>query len=214
MKVGPLQKKQNELFEIAESQQGYFTAKQAESVGFLPTNFQYHVKTGAWVREERGIYRLKNFPHAQVEAQYVHYALWSRDRGDQIQGVYSHETALSIYELSDVMPNKLHMSVPENFRKSAKTPKSLKLHYSDVPKEDREGRIGYFVTRPLRTLVDLMQTQETSEEHIEQALIQALDRGLILMREINSPRVPAEIQTKFNEWITHHRSKMKKAVGA
>ena len=36
--------------------------------------------------------------------------LWSRNRQGEPQGVFSHATALSLHELSDVMPAKLHMS--------------------------------------------------------------------------------------------------------
>jgi len=213
MKTPKLQNKQNELFAIAESQQGYFTAKQAESVGFLPTNFQHHVKSGAWIREERGLYRLKNFPYSQVEAQYTHYSLWSRDRQEKVQGTYSHETALTMHGLSDVMPTKLSMSVPDHFRKSAKTPKILKLYYQAVDPGDREERAGYQVTKPLKTLLDLVTMKETSEEFIEQALLEALDRGLILMKEIQSPKLPKDVREKFETWIGFARKSRKIAAG-
>src|SRR5579871_759702 len=45
------------LFEIAESQQGYFTAKQAKAAGFAEKTHPYHVQVGNWIREYRGIYR-------------------------------------------------------------------------------------------------------------------------------------------------------------
>ncbi len=47
-------RKRTNLFEVAESQQGFFTAKQAERAGFLNTNHGYHVKAGNWIREGRG----------------------------------------------------------------------------------------------------------------------------------------------------------------
>ena len=46
------------LFEIAEGQQGYFTAKQAADAGYQLGSQAYHVKSENWVRVERGIYRL------------------------------------------------------------------------------------------------------------------------------------------------------------
>ena len=89
------------LFEIVEGQQGYFTAKQAAEVGFLLGSQAHHVKAGNWVRVERGIYRLARFPRS-MEGQYVIYSLWSRNRAGEPVGVYSHETALGIHDLSDV----------------------------------------------------------------------------------------------------------------
>lgn len=46
------------LFERADEQQGYFTAKQAADAGYLLGSQAHHVKAGNWVRIHRGIYRL------------------------------------------------------------------------------------------------------------------------------------------------------------
>ncbi|MGB7128727.1 MAG: type IV toxin-antitoxin system AbiEi family antitoxin domain-containing protein [Candidatus Rhabdochlamydia sp.] len=48
------------LFEIAESQQGYFTFKQAIAAGFSDKNHRYHVQNGDWIKVLRGIYRLSS----------------------------------------------------------------------------------------------------------------------------------------------------------
>jgi predicted transcriptional regulator of viral defense system len=45
--------------------------------------------------------------------------LWSKNREGVSQGVYRHETALSLHDLTDLMPSKLHMTVPKSFRRSA-----------------------------------------------------------------------------------------------
>jgi predicted transcriptional regulator of viral defense system len=127
------------LFEIVEGQQGYFTAKQAAEVGFLLGSQAHHVKAGNWVRVERGIYRLARFPRS-MEEQYVIYSLWSRNRAGEPVGVYSHETALSIHDLSDANPSKLHMTVPPNFRRTACTPGVLVLHRAQLAEGDVERR--------------------------------------------------------------------------
>lgn len=105
------QESQVGLFAVAEAQGGFFTAKQAETAGFDRTNHAYHVRSGKWAREYRGIYRLKQYPLAP-ESDLILLSLWSRGRDDEPQGVYSHETALRIFDLSDNMPAKLHMTVP------------------------------------------------------------------------------------------------------
>jgi hypothetical protein len=56
---------QRRLFEIAEGQQGFFTAKQAKAAGFAENTHPYHVQVGNWIREHRGIYRLALFPPAE-----------------------------------------------------------------------------------------------------------------------------------------------------
>ena len=60
--------------------------------------------------------------------------LWSRNRREVPEGIYSHETALSLHELSDVMPSKLHMTVPKDFRRNSMIPEVLILHRANVDK--------------------------------------------------------------------------------
>ena len=189
------------LFEIAESQQGFFTAKQAQEAGFTATNHPYYVKQGIWTKEQRGIYRLKQYPHTN-HMDLILYSLWSRDRSDRPQGVYSHETALTIHELSDVMPSKLYMTVPPGFRKSAKTPKGLSLAYDVIDPADIENRQGYRVTKPFRTILDLIKTNETSPEFIEQALVEAIHRGIITLAEFRSGPIPDSIRSNVERALS------------
>ena len=41
------------LYEVARSQQGFFTTKQAIRAGFSEKVHTYHVKAGNWIREHR-----------------------------------------------------------------------------------------------------------------------------------------------------------------
>jgi predicted transcriptional regulator of viral defense system len=178
-----LQSAASALYQVAEEQQGYFTARQAADVGYLAGSQAHHVKAGNWVRTGRGIYRLARFPQSDEE-QLVVFSLWSRNRAGVPEGVYSHQTALSIHELSDVNPAKLHMTVPPAFRRSAKVPAILVLHHAALDGKDVEQRQGFRVSRPLRTIVDLAATELVSRDIIAQALIEGRNRGLITAREI------------------------------
>jgi hypothetical protein len=169
------------LFEIVEGQQGYFTAKQAAEVGFRLGSQAHHVKAGNWVRVERGIDRLAHFPRSREE-QYVIYSLWSRNRAGEPVGVYSHETALSIHELSDANPSKLHMTVPPNFRRAASTPEVLVLHRARLAESDVERRQGFAVTRPTRTVTDIAALGH--QEFAEPALRDGARCGVITHRQI------------------------------
>ncbi len=188
------------LFEIAEQQQGLFTARQAADAGYKLGSVAHHVKSGSWVRVERGIYRLSHFPQS-AEEQLVVYALWSRNRAGERDGVYSHQTALSIHELSDVNPAKLHMTVPPNFRRQAEVPKLLVLHRTILDEKDVERRPGFAVTRPLRSIADLAVAESVAREIVAQALAEGRQRGLITLREISELRRRQELPSWFDELL-------------
>ncbi len=176
------------LFEYAQDQQGFFTTKQARAAGFAENTHPYHVKVGNWVREHRGIYRLALFPAAD-RPDLVLWALWSRNRSEEVEGVYSHQTALSLYELSDLNPARLHMTVPMHFRRNSEIPGILMLHYADLTKSDVQTAQGFRFTRPLRTILDLIEANTVERGFIRQALRQAIDRGLITRPQIRNTQL-------------------------
>lgn len=171
------------LFDIADRQQGFFTAKQAEECGYARSNFHFKLASGEWTHEGRGIYRLGHYPVTE-RSELVLWNLWSRDRQGSPQGVWSHETALDIYEITDVMPAKMHMTVPKRFRRNQVIPKQLVLHYNDLPEQDIEIRQGYRLTTLLRTLIDVVRDQSISLDQVELGIRQAIKHGLITKREI------------------------------
>jgi hypothetical protein len=192
------------LFKIAEGQQGYFTAKQAADAGYQLGSQAHHVKLGNWVRVERGIYRLARFPQSSEE-QLVIYTLWSRNRAGEPEGVYSHQTALSIHELSDVNPAKLHMTVPSAFRRSAKVPKILVLHRASLNEKDVEQRQGFAVTRPLRAIADLVAAESVSRDIVEQALTEGRQRGLLSVREVAELRRQENLPKWFDDLLAANK---------
>ena len=101
--------KERRLFDIADVQQGYFTSQQAIASGYRDSNFARYVASGEWIKEHRGIYRLARYPMTQAP-DLVLWSLWSIGRGVGLRGIISHDTALSIYNLSDVNPSKVQWS--------------------------------------------------------------------------------------------------------
>ncbi len=189
------------LFAIAEGQQGYFTAKQAEKAGFDKKNHHYHVRSGSWIRESRGVYRLSKFPVAEHPDMIV-WSLWSRDRSDKPQGVYSHETALSVYNLSDLMPAKLHMTVPPEFRRNAAIPGVLVLHRGRLNDHEIEVMQGFRVTRPLKAIADLIAAGDISADHLRQAVRQAAARGLISRSKVAAATgISDDVKKKIEEFM-------------
>ncbi len=175
------------LYEVAESQEGFFTTKQAKTAGFAENTHPYHVQVGNWIREHRGIYRLASFPRGE-RPDLMLWSLWSRNRQEITQGIYSHQTALSLHDLSDVMPAKLHMTVPRGFRRNSEIPRVLVLHFADLPQNDIGIADGVQVTKPMRTMLDLLEGREVPPATLRQALREGLRRGLIRRSEIAEAR--------------------------
>ena len=159
---------------LAFGQSGYFTAAQAMEIGYSYQAQKYHVDSGNWTRVDRGLFRLPNWP-AEPTDEYVLWTLWSRSLG-----VISQESALRHHGLSDVDPSRVILTVPPSFQ--AKHPLVI-THPGDVPAEDAEQHRAWRVTTPLRTLVDIADS-DLSQEHIERAVWDALDLGLLTRRAI------------------------------
>jgi predicted transcriptional regulator of viral defense system len=187
--------RRQQLFELADAQGGYFTAAQAKALGYLKQYQQHHRETGAWQRVSRGLFRLRDYPQTDYE-QWVQLTLWSHNRQGQAQAVVSHETALRFYELSDVQPERVHLTVPPSFRKVP--PAFAVLHKAQLSPSDVQSFTGFSVTKPLRTLLDVAQSH-LSPEHLESATTQALQRGLVRGKALEDvlANVPQEATAIF-----------------
>lgn len=172
----------HELFLLADQQAGYFSAGQANTLGYSGRLHHYHRQQGNWLEVDRGLFRLRDYPVTPDE-ELVKLSLWSRNLKGQPQAVVSHETVLRLYDLSDLMPSQIHLSVPKSFRKTP--PKGVILHKANLEPKDVETRAGFQITTPLRTLIDLARSQ-LSPEHLETATLQALERGLVRRKNLEA----------------------------
>jgi predicted transcriptional regulator of viral defense system len=59
------------------------------------------------------------------------------------QGAYSHQTALSLYELSELNPAKLHMAIPAHFRRNSEISGILVLHMPSAVYRDKCHGLRY-----------------------------------------------------------------------
>lgn len=161
---------------LAASQGGYFTAKQAEEAGYDFPHLVYHLKAGNFERAGHGLYRIPTLPGSEHD-DLVRLFLWSRGRDDQPQAVVSHQTALGLYDLGELIPGEIHLTVPPLFRKRA--PKGCRLHKRKLDDGASKEMFGFRVTTPLRTLEDLAADPSISQEQFDKAVSAATERGLI-----------------------------------
>lgn len=161
------------LFEVAVAQDGLFTTMQAAGAGYSPQLLAHHLGAGRVVRVRRGVYRLVHFPagdHEDLTAVW----LWSEQAG-----VFSHQTALALHNLSDVLPATVHLTLPNAWRKRRlRVPDGIVLHYGDVARNEQSWFGPVPATAPLRTLEDCA-AEHLSPELLRGAAFDALARGLV-----------------------------------
>lgn len=172
MPSGERQERRRRLYKIARTQGGYFTAAQALEVGYPYQAQKYHADRGNWERVDRGLFRIPEWPASEHE-DLIRWTQWSRG-----QAVVSHETALSVHDLSDVNPAQVHLTVPQGFRKKAR---GVVLHHGDIPDDDQEQREGFRLTTPLRSLLDVAAGNLEGDK-LGSAVSEALERGLFTRR--------------------------------
>jgi len=179
------------LYQLAESQGGYFSTRQAREVGFSKALLSHHVKRGRFLRIRRGVYRLAEFPempHADLMIAWL-------SAGEK--AVVSHESALLLYGLTDLMPAEIHLTVP---RTASRRLSGVRFHTARLDQDEITRRHGLPVTTLPRTVVDLIRSG-VAEEWVVQAIHQALEQGLVseaMLRETaqrHGGRVVAMIQS-------------------
>lgn len=186
-----------QLYESAQAQGGFFTTRQARAAGVKDNVHSYHVRAGNWVRERRGIYRLAQFP-TSARPDLMLWQLWSHNRAGDPQGTFSHATALTVHELSDVMPRRLDLTVPPGFQRMAAIPRVLQLHRARLGDGDVETIDGVRVTTALRTLVDVIADDVLSRELQVQAVDEAIRRGLIMRRQIEAVKTSTRARQRID----------------
>lgn len=137
------------LYELAEDQNGYFTRAQAKEAGVTRPTLSKMVRRGELERVSWGVYRLVRFPPSPNDP-YVAATLWPLN----VRGVISHESALTLYGLSDVNPAKVHLTLPRSFRLQRDVPKGMVIHRADLNDEEIGLHDGIPITRPERTIRD------------------------------------------------------------
>jgi predicted transcriptional regulator of viral defense system len=168
------------LFELASSQDGYFSVKQAKDRGFSDQLVRHHLHGGKITRVRRGIYRLVQYPASDHEDLVVIW-LWSEQAG-----VFSHQTAMALHDLSDVLPAQIHLTLPRRWQsRRLRVPPGVVLHHANVAKGDRAWFGSVPVTTPLRTIKDCADTH-LAPDLIKQAIESGIDRGLFSKKMIAS----------------------------
>lgn len=107
------------IIKIAYNNNGYVTTKQVKNANINTVDLTRLVKQKKLERVSRGYYALVN----TFCDDYYKYQLKSKNC------VFSHATALYLYDLSDRIPLYFDMTVPAGYNGSLRQDKNVVLHY-------------------------------------------------------------------------------------
>jgi predicted transcriptional regulator of viral defense system len=92
----------------------------------------------------------------------------------------SHESALALYDLSDVLPEEIPVTIP---RTESHRRKGIRLHTNHLPSTDVVKREGLRVTLVPRTIADVARAG-LPEDHVSRAIREALEHGLTMSQAL------------------------------
>jgi predicted transcriptional regulator of viral defense system len=163
----------------ALTQGGYFDRPDARQYGFDDQDLYYHTRTGRFERIYPGVYRLRTAPVATHD-DLLRAWVWTNYRG-----AVSHESALALYGLGDVMPGLVHLTVPPDFARNIPRTAPYLLHRSVLEDNDVMSWEGLRVTVPARSIVDAA-AGGTGPDQIDRAVHDALGRALTTAHDLRA----------------------------
>lgn len=162
------------LAALAATQSGYFTAGQALKIGHGYPNQKFHVDRGNWIRVDRGIFRLPEWPIGAHD-DLVRWSLWALGKA-----VVSHETALGVSGIGEFESPRVHLTVPTKFSKSDPF---VVIHRGTLDDGDVEQREGFRVTTVLRSLIDVAAAHADLDQ-LARAIAEAREAGVVTPRRL------------------------------
>lgn len=159
---------------IAAAHHGYVTTARARERGVSADTIRKMAARGNIERVSRGVYRVPSLPTSEY-SEYMKAVFWP----DQETGVVSHQSALSLYGLSDVSPPKLHITLPSDYRIRRRQPPAwLRVHHADLTGNEIRQVEGVPVTTPEKTLRDC-HASHVGTRLLRQAIDEARREGYL-----------------------------------
>lgn len=166
--------KEIKLYRIAEEQAGYFTLSQAKELDLRRSQIYRELKRNKFEKAAWGVYRFAQFPASRFEE--IHAAVLSAGE----EAVVGFQTALYIYELSDIIPDEIHLILPPT---SSRRRPGIRVHTVKLEPDEVTFWEGFKITTVARTISDVARTYHDKTQ-IELAIHQALTRGLTTKKEL------------------------------
>lgn len=171
-----------QVVQIAVEQHGFVTTSQAKERGVSDRALHMMAKRGTLHHVSWGLYRVPSLPPTEY-SEFMEAVLWPGDR----TGVISHESALSLYRLSDVSPGQIHITLPTDYRTHRDIPARFHLHHADLKDSEVRRVEGVPVTTPERTIRDC-HAASVGVRLLRQAIDEGQGEGYLTPQKANDLR--------------------------
>jgi len=168
------QEKETQLYRIAEDQAGYFSLAQTRELGLQRSQIYRELQRGKFYNAARGVYRFAQFPASRFEE--IHIAVLSAGP----QAVVGFQTALYIYELSDLISDEIHLILPAT---SSRRRPGIRVHTIQLTPEDVTKFEGLPITTVDKSIIDCAFAH-VDDRQIRLAISQALQRGMTTRQKL------------------------------
>lgn len=157
----------DDLWEVAVDQYGFITARDALDLGVSRAAIDGLLARGQLQRCGHGVYRLPKVPVSEYDP-YMLAVLWVGGR----HAYLSHDTALAVWELCDINPDRIHVTVPRAHRVRRTGGEPYVVHREDL----RPERVTWW--RQIPTATPTTAIEQGIRSGVPTYLLrQALERG-------------------------------------
>jgi predicted transcriptional regulator of viral defense system len=188
------------LFQRAADRQGVFTLDDARRSGYSQPLVHHFVRSGRFERLGRGVYRLAEYPHEEHDRLAELSALLGAN------AVVSHESALTLYAITDLAPSRYHFTLPRSQRYARPPANDVVIHTVSIPLDPRDvvQRHGFKTTSLARSIVDSARAG-TAPEQVQTAIRAGLDRGLVRVADLERALVkqPKRVRALVQNAMRH-----------
>lgn len=158
-----------DLLQAAAIQQGYFRTQQAIQAGWTRRALNWAASAGEIEKIRYGLYRFAHFPNTPNDELYELQTLAPA-------GTFSHETALTLFGLSDLLPRTTHLTIPPG--SGFKPRPGVTIHHQALTADERSQRDGLWLTSLPRTLLDAARSGADPDQLLAAAR-EARDRAIL-----------------------------------
>jgi predicted transcriptional regulator of viral defense system len=185
------------LRELAGEHDGFFTTLEAGAAGVPSVIVAQLHKRGRVKRVAQGLYRFPRWPTSEFQ-QYQEAVLWPQVYRRLDYSLISHDSALEFYNLTQLNPSVIHVTLPEHTRIRRAAPSWIRLHFVAVSESDRRWEHRVSVVGIPRAIEDVAETRGLNVVH--QAVSEARERRLLREDEL------ARLVTRFGPSLLepHH----------